>query len=584
MRTFRESISDKSALWSVLLFAAIFLVSMPLFRSGMFKIHDFTHGARIAEMTRALEDGHFPVRWSQNFGFGYGMPLFQFYGPLPFYVGSVVYWLTGHLIFSVKTLFLISNIFTAWGAYLLGKKLFKDQAAAAFVSLAITLAPYRILNLYVRGAVNELWGIMAIPWIILGIVKTIKSEKSGWLVLCLGFIALFLSHNITTMIFAPFAVLSVVVLLIDHACKNKLNIRGLAAILLKLAWPVLLAVGFSAFYLFPAYFEKDFTQVEQHILADYFNFRMHFLYIRQFFRPNWGYGGSQWGPDDPISFFLGFGQILSLIIASGALLQLVFNKLQHRSIKITQGLFAVLFFLFFSALALFFTTHYSLFFWNALTLLKFVQFPWRFLSIAIIFIGLLTGAVTKQLLKKSNKSLKSVLLLVLLTLLLANLAFVRPEKQLINVEKYYYSDPIRIAQEMSKTLPDYIPLHLDTSAAPDSLIILDQEQLTDFRSQLIVNKTHYKIIEVESSEKTTININVADYPNWQVSLNSEAIDHTRSQAGTILVDIASGINTVELKLKPTALRLSSDLISLISFGIVVVLFLVEDKLKKFSLR
>ena len=44
-----------------------------LFRAEFFHMHDFTHVARLAEMHRALSEGHFPVRWSRNFGWGYGM-------------------------------------------------------------------------------------------------------------------------------------------------------------------------------------------------------------------------------------------------------------------------------------------------------------------------------------------------------------------------------------------------------------------------------------------------------------------------------------------------------------------------------
>jgi hypothetical protein len=40
------------------------------------------------EMERSLQRFEFPVRWSANFGFGYGMPLFNFYAPLPYYLGQ----------------------------------------------------------------------------------------------------------------------------------------------------------------------------------------------------------------------------------------------------------------------------------------------------------------------------------------------------------------------------------------------------------------------------------------------------------------------------------------------------------------
>ena len=72
----------------------IFLASSYyLLQSGFFYVHDFPIAARVAEMAGAISSGHFPVRWSANFGYGFGMPLFNFYAPLPYIVGALFYFL-----------------------------------------------------------------------------------------------------------------------------------------------------------------------------------------------------------------------------------------------------------------------------------------------------------------------------------------------------------------------------------------------------------------------------------------------------------------------------------------------------------
>ena len=63
----------------------------PLLGSGFFPMHDDTQGARVVEMGRALRFGQFPVRWVSNLGYGYGYPIYNFYGPLPYYVGGFFY-------------------------------------------------------------------------------------------------------------------------------------------------------------------------------------------------------------------------------------------------------------------------------------------------------------------------------------------------------------------------------------------------------------------------------------------------------------------------------------------------------------
>ena len=102
----------------------VFLASSwVLFQPGFFRAHDYIHATRIVEMTTALNEGHFPVRWSKNLGYGYGMPLFEFYAPLPYLVGAGFYWLGLSAVFSVKLIFFLSSLLTLIGAYKLGAKL-----------------------------------------------------------------------------------------------------------------------------------------------------------------------------------------------------------------------------------------------------------------------------------------------------------------------------------------------------------------------------------------------------------------------------------------------------------------------------
>ena len=152
----------KKKLHLILLVLILLACSYSLFRPLFFRIHDYSQGARIAEMALALKDGHFPVRWSKNFGFGLGMPLFNFYAPLPYYVTGFLNLLGLDLLNCLRLLFFIPNLVTLIGAYLLGKKIF-NSSIGIVVSASITLAPYRAVDLFVRGAISELWALMFLP-------------------------------------------------------------------------------------------------------------------------------------------------------------------------------------------------------------------------------------------------------------------------------------------------------------------------------------------------------------------------------------------------------------------------------------
>jgi uncharacterized membrane protein YfhO len=541
------------------------LSSWPIFYQGFFKIHDFTHGARIAEMTLAIKDGHFPVRWTQNFGYGYGMPLFEFYGPLPFYVGSLFYWLTNNLVLSVKLLYGFTNLLTLVGSYLLGKKLFKNKLAGIITALAYTLAPYRGLNLYIRGALSEVWGMMAYPWIVWGMIKIIHKEKNGWLITTLSLSALFLSHNISIMIAAPF----IGGFILAYWLLNRPKIKKKNKQILRLIGSSLLAAGLSAFYLIPAFFEKNLTQVSDFILSDYFNYKLHFLYLRQFIRPFWGFGGSEWGPNDSISFFLGYGQIFLILIGLILLVKSVREVLKKK--RISKNLFLGLSLLFTFALALLLTTEKSIFIWNKISLLEFIQFPWRFLSISSFFIALFCGWVVAILKKKKNYQTEYFILLVVsFAALLMNVTFFRPEKFLTDPENIYYSDPIKIGRSMSSILPDYLPTTLNKDIEPAKQFIFTE--LAEDEVEILVNRTHEKLIKTNLEDTKNVVFSLAYYPGWQAWINHESTEIITTEQGLIQITIPAGEQLTSLIFKSTPIRFYSDLTSFI--GLMVLLTLV----------
>ncbi|MEA2057057.1 MAG: 6-pyruvoyl-tetrahydropterin synthase-related protein, partial [Patescibacteria group bacterium] len=400
--------------------------SWSLLNNNFFRVHDYTSGARIAEMTRALEDGHFPVRWTKNFGYGYGMPLFEFYGPLPFYVGSIFYWLTNNLVGSIKFLYLLSNLGTVIGAYLLGKEFAKRRGGVLAAAL-ITLAPYRALNLFIRGALNETWGLIALPWILWSLTKIVKGKNKYWPHLTLSLLLMVLSHNLTVLIAAPFIFLYLLILVFHLHFDKKIKLK--LSSFFSLFWAGLMSLMISCFYWLPSYAEKSFTKMEELILTGYFDFRLHFLYLRQFVNPRWGFGGSSWGPNDNISFFLGYGQIFVLV---GLGVFFVINLLQafRRKEKLTQVFqtlalpFNLLIVFLFATLL---TTPKTRIIWEKISLMKYIQFPWRYMVIMILLISLLGAILLGTKFKKCKKLNRSFFALVLV-LSLFNARFFHPQE------------------------------------------------------------------------------------------------------------------------------------------------------------
>ena len=185
-------------------------------------------------------------------------------------------------------------------------------------------------------------------------------------------------------------------------CLKKIGIGKKA---FKEIWPIflvyILAGLLTTFYMIPAFMEKDQTEINK-IFSGYFHYSHHFLYIRQFFKDQWGFGGSEWGPNDSISFFLGYGQILALgflaIIASAYLFK------NFRRIFKDQKLFLLFVFSFTTGLTLLMSLMRSKILWDKIALLQFIQFPWRWLSPAALMIAVLVALSAAMIKRKFFKS------------------------------------------------------------------------------------------------------------------------------------------------------------------------------------
>lgn len=530
--------------------------SWSLVHPGFFRVHDYVHAARVGEMLLGLQDGQLPVRWSENFGYGYGMPLFEFYAPLPFYVGAALFWLNLDVVVVLKILYLISSLFTAIGAYYLGKTLF-GRTGAVVTAAAYTLAPYRAVNLFVRGALSEAWAMMAMPWVLLGIVLIVQRKRNGFWILLASLAVLMLSHNLTTLMFVPISVLFALSYWLTYHWKTlrSSEVRQHLRQLVTGAGAYILSIGLAAFYLFPALTENSFTKIQQ-IFSGYFHYDNHFLYIRQFITPFWGYGGSSWGPDDSISFFFGYGQLLGLALFVLAFLASLLKKRLDKRTAVFYVSIAAFF-----ALSCFMTLLRSKFLWDSLPLLSTIQFPWRWLSVASLMIALLGGAgVALVQLKRARLLLAAVLTAVLF---IANTQYFRPENYMDSPHDLYYTDPDKIQREMSQILPDYIPASMSDELVPPTEKFLVPTGTED-KVELVVDRSDQKLFKTSFHSPVVFNPMIASYPGWVVEIDGKSIEWGRGEHGTIAFTVPEGEHLVGVYFGRTPVRAISDTITVLS--------------------
>lgn len=407
----RKRVADRlrSNFYTTLGLACIFIVSS-LSVFGRFSIgyHDITfHYARIYGLAEGLMNGSFPVKIQPGWLWGYGYASSVCYGDLLLYVPAVLYIMGMPIIHAYKAYILLCNLGTLLIAYFCYQKISGSKYVGVACTALYCLSITRLLNIYLRAAVGEYTAFMFLPLVLYGVWQIYheesKSFQNGGLFLCLGMTGVIQSHVITTEMSGIFIILAVL-LMIGSMSKRifmALAKSALATLCLNLGF-LLPLLDYSTDTL--RVFEERETYGIQHVgisLYELFSF-------------------SSSGTGEARNALQGLSRripesqgIAMLIVWLLAITVVVKCRKWEPGVKKEIVLSAVL-----SGIALWMTTYY--FPYNRLAavpglknIFASIQFPWRFLSIAV---PLLTYMASLVLVKIGQMFGKQKMYCVLVTI------------------------------------------------------------------------------------------------------------------------------------------------------------------------
>ena len=541
----------KSVLWFGLLLVLLIPTISSLLRPGYFPMHDDMQAMRLLQMDKCIKDGQVPCRWVPDMGYGYGYPQFNYYAPLPYYVMEVFHLAGFGFLDSVKSGFVVSVFLSAIGMFLLGKSLW--GAPGGFISaLFYTYAPYRALNMYVRGAVGEFWAMGFLPLVFWSTREVMAGKKYGILGLALSLAGLFTSHNITALIFVPILFAWVIFLLLNG---NKNRVKD---IILGIVW----GVSISAFFILPAWFEKGFAHIET-LTQGYFGFQAHFVSISQLlFSTFWGYGSSELGPYDGISLAVGLLHWIFPLLALGLLWYLKKKKFR-----------LVAFFVIVGWISLFFAHQRSALIWSNISILAFLQFPWRFLTLATFSFSIAAGAISILFSKKHNFIYAFAILPVLL---LFYASYFQPRTWLtITDEDKFGGDSWE--KQLTISIFDYLPIYAKyppDQKAPEEPTIIEGDGKV-ISGEKGTNWQMWKV-DILSSE-ATVRLPLYDFPGFRAWIDGKQtfVDHN-NELGLITIKVPKGEHEILARLTDTPVRKIGNILSFAGL-VAVPAFLIRKK-------
>lgn len=406
-KTGRERLT--TAYWLLLTVLLGLPLITPLLRwSSVACTHDgHLHYHRVAAMAHAWENGIYLTRWLPDLAFGYGYPFFVYREAAPLYAVLLPH-LAGLPLPAASNLFYAATILLCGVFMFLWVRDLFGERAALVSAVAYMGAPYVLVDVLVRGNAPESLALPLFPfllwvgrrWVLFGSARAFVAGVAGLALLSVG-------HNISTFIFAPTLVVYLGALAAaagrgrpvrdyspqttdDDLPDNRpwAEAAGhpspVIRHLLRLVLLVGLGLGVAFFYTGGALLEMDQVTLEMSTTTRNNDWRNNFASLGEILAPVAAENPALVNP--PLLFRLGW---MPLLLAMGGLSGLVWIKgadPRSREQRLHLWLMAIG-----VALYLFMALPLSRWLWDALPLIDFVQFPWRFVGRAALPVAFLAG-------------------------------------------------------------------------------------------------------------------------------------------------------------------------------------------------
>jgi hypothetical protein len=538
---------------------------------------------RVHQLAANLQAGVFPARWMPDAAYGFGYPFFSYYAALPYYLAASFTLIGIDILSAIKLTQTLFFAAAAVGMYEWARRALRSQAAGWLAAAAYTVAPYHVVNVYVRGdSLSEFAAFAFYPLILWGLDRLAERPSLRRAIPpALAYAGLIVTHNLSAFIFSLCALLPYVACYVlrvtFHASRitPKKLLPAIALFIGSLAIGVLL----SAWYWLPALAETGDVQLTAQT-SGYFSYDRHFRgsdlvqlkFVFDYYTVT----------SDRPTAFAAMGLVQATLTLAGALVAiLAFTRLRSAKrdsrFAVRNSLFALTGLL----LATWLVTPLSRPLWDRLPSLQMIQFPWRILSVQVLFAALLTGAIPPLLSPKMEEKGRGwhwvIAAALALLLALAGLIGLRPEYLPIAAEEVTV-ERLQLYELFTgnigttiryEWLPRWVvprpftgPALFDPDA-PARAIPLDGELVG---AEETSHEPTRRVWAVEAGNGgAEIAFPIYCWPGWQAMVDDAPADpHPAPDSGYLALTVPAGKHTVTLWLGHTPVRLAAELISLVT--------------------
>lgn len=542
------------------------ILSIPLAKIQIRDTHDgVLHMLRVLGTKDSLKIGEFPPLINQNYCNGSGYAMNLFYQPIVTYIPLLIKLFTSSYMTALKIFGGICIVLSGITMYQFVYKVTNKRILALFSAIFYLIAPYKLANVYKRFAIGEFTASVFMPLVFLGIYNLFNQDGKKHYFIAIGATGLMLSHTVTTLYTAIFAIVYVL-----------FNIKKLKQkdILKKCIINVIFILLISMFFWLPlleATRACDYAIMDNEIIATNGEYASnHTIYFSQLFKDS--------GEENGTTFLIGIPTIIAFLL-------IIFT---YKKIDKTYKEFYLLN-LIFALISIFMT---SMFFpWKIMpNILCKLQYPWRMVGFFNFFMSFICGVniyiALKQLTKKDNIRLIISILFVVLSIISS-----------LKIMSQFYATDTELDKKYETTVLNNKKIShmaINRDYMPVKAIELQRTYVMQRKDTTYILEGSANILE-ENKQDLTDNIKVQNitkdttlefpyyyYVGYKITIetqdgNIKELEPIESKNGYISCVIDENIDNANIKIEyvGTTITYVSYIISLISL-IVFIIYLRNE--------